>query len=1016
MSKALINQYYNNLDRAIQFGKSTNETAIRNNFWALLNTYAPKYNYELVPEVWCQGTKGKKVKPDGIVKNLFGLDIGLWESKDQKTNIDDEIDLKIRTGYPLANILFEDSNTAVLYQRGEETMRIPMRDADKLDKLITAFMTFKNETVYKFEIALDNFKADIPKIVEALRARIELVGKTNESFIAVRDKFLALCKAEINPEITLADVREMMIQHILTSDIFNRIFNDADFHRHNTIARELENLVNALFTYSERKNLLGDIEHYYDAISAAASEVVDHHEKQKFLKVLYENFYKVYNPKAADRLGVVYTPNEIVQFMVESTDYMLHKHFGKTLADENVDILDPATGTGTFITSIIDHIPKHLLANKYKNELHANEVAILPYYIANLNIEFTFKQKMGYYEEYQNLCFVDTLDNTDALAYSGKQHNIFGLSSENSERIKRQNQKKISVIIGNPPYNANQLNENDDNKNRDYPAIDKRIKETFIKYSTAQKTKVYDMYARFYRWAMDRIDKNGVIALITNNSFINARTFDGFRKTISDEYNFAYIIDLGGNIRELSGKDGIFLNEEHTIFGVAAAVGIAIMFLIKKESKEKSTCQINYIHPNDIRATRVEKLEYLKSHNLDSIPFERIKPIKNNWINLADTDFDSLIPLIQEDGKAVFSDTSNGVSTNRDEWVYAESKVDLQNKIKYFIGTYNFLKQTKDYSYPKDIKWSSTLKANFKHEKSITYINNKIINSNYRPFVKLWFYSEKVLNDRLTQNHNNFYGDHLNDINNTISISKGDMGIKTLAINNVCDLHFIGDTKCLAFYRIIKTGTRINNITDWALTLFQERYQLKAATEKDLTAMSDADLAAFTENKVITKEDIFHYTYGVLHNPAYRKKYELDLKREFPRLPLYDDFFQWAAWGKELMDLHINYETVELYPLKLVETKEAIKEVKQKAMFNTLQEPEPLYTKKPKLKVKLKADKEAGIIELDEQTALSGIPKNNKKKRKKTSGIQVGQPQRPGMDTRPVQRKKTIRPNHSRKI
>ena len=982
MSKALINQYYNNLDRAIQFGKSTNETAIRNHFWVLLNDYARRQNYEVVTEVWCQGTKGRKVKPDGIVKNLFGLDIGLWESKDEKTNIDDEIDLKIRTGYPLTNILFEDSNLVVLYQRGEEAMRISMRDADKLDKLITAFISFKNETVYKFEIALDNFKADIPKIVEALRARIELVGKTNESFIAVRDKFLALCKAEINPEITLADVREMMIQHILTSDIFNRIFNDADFHRHNTIARELENLVNALFTYSERKNLLGDIEHYYDAISAAASEVVDHHEKQKFLKVLYENFYKVYNPKAADRLGVVYTPNEIVQFMVESTDYLLHKHFGKTLADENVDILDPATGTGTFITSIIDHIPKHLLAKKYKNELHANEVAILPYYIANLNIEFTFKQKMGYYEEYTNLCFVDTLDNTDALAYAGKQHNIFGLSSENSERIQRQNSKKISVIIGNPPYNANQANENDNNKNRDYPAIDKRIKETFIKLSTAQKTKVYDMYARFYRWAMDRLDNNGIIALITNNSFINARTFDGFRKTINDEYDFAYVIDLGGNIRELSGKDGIYLNEEHTIFGVSAAVGIAMMFLVKKTSKDKSSCQINYIHPNDIRATRLEKLDYLKSHSLDAIPFERVKPDKNNnWINLSNSDFENLIPMIDVKGNAIFKSYSMGVVTARDEWVYDFNQNSLKTKTEFFINHYNSTLSTQNSTFDEVIKWSDTLKKSRNNKKKITFDPQKIVKSFYKPFTHKFFYPEKYINDRLTGNHSDIFGSLYSANNRLIGIIGRDTTItfSTVAFNTIYDLNSLsnaaGGNKGFPLYKYDQTGNTIDNITDWALNLFQQHYQPKATTEKDLSAMSNAGLAAFTENKEITKEDIFHYTYGVLHNPAYRKKYELDLKREFPRLPLYDDFFQWATWGKQLMDLHINYETVPPYPLKLVETKEAIKEVKQKAMFNTLQEPEPLYTKKPKLKVKLKADKEAGIIELDEQTALSGIPK-----------------------------------------
>jgi predicted helicase len=770
MSKQLINQYYNNLDRAIQFGKSTNETAIRNHFWILLNEYARKQNYEVVTEISCQGTKGKKVYPDGIVKNLFGLDIGLWESKDEKTSIDDEISLKIRTGYPLTNILFEDSATVILYQRGEESMRIPMRDADKLHSLITAFISFKNETVFKFEVALENFKADIPKIVESLRASIEDKGNNNSAFMMARTTFLELCKAEINPEITLADVREMMIQHMLTSDIFNRIFGDPDFHRHNTIARELEKLIDVLFTYSERRNQLGDIDHYYSAISAAAAEVTDHHEKQKFLKVLYENFYKVYNPKAADRLGVVYTPNEIVQFMIESTDYLLGKHFGKSLADNNVDILDPATGTGTFITSIIDHIPKHLLANKYKNELHANEVAILPYYIANLNVEFTFKQKMGYYEEFKSLCFVDTLDNVDGLAYAGKQHNIFGLSSENSERIQRQNNKRISVIIGNPPYNANQANFNDANKNRVYPVIDKRIKETFIKNSAAvNKGNLYDMYTRFYRWAMDRVDRNGIIALITNNSYINKQAFDGFRKVIQDEFDFSYIIDLGGNIRELSGKDGIWLNEENTIFGVAAAVGISIMFLVKKESEDKNTCQINYIHPTDIRATRIEKLDYLKSHSLDSMPFERIKPDKKyNWIDLADTDFESLIPLIDKAEFSVFKSYSLGVVTNRDEWNYDFSSKNLSSKMNFFTEHYNSTLNSKNKDLDNIIKWSDTLKRVHSNNKKVEYDKSKILKSLYKPYTHKFFYAEKTFNDRLTANHVEIFGKSLSENNSLI--------------------------------------------------------------------------------------------------------------------------------------------------------------------------------------------------------------------------------------------------------
>ncbi len=695
MSKLLINKYYTDLDRALQFAKSKNETSVRHPFLNLLNEYARKLNYELSPEVYCMGTLGRTVKPDGIIRNYNGLDVGLWESKDEKDTIDDEIDSKQAKGYPFTNILFEDTQTAVLIQKGAEVMRVPMKDADKLDAIITQFISFKSEYIYNFEKALEYFKADIPTIVETLRKRIDESGKTNTKYIEVAENFLSLCKAEINPDITEADIREMMIQHILTSDIFNKVFDDPEFHRHNSIAKELEKLIDTLFTYSERRNVLGELEHYYDTITAAAACITDHHLKQKFLKVLYENFYKMYNPKAADRLGVVYTPNEIVKFMIESTDFLLYKHFNTLLANEGVEILDPATGTGTFITAIIDNIPNHKLIQKYKNEIHANEVAILPYYVANLNMEFTYKQKMGKYEEYKNLCFVDTLDNTDALAYGGKQHDLFGLSTENSERIKNQNSRKISVVIGNPPYNANQLNENENNKNREYPIIDKRIKDTFIKYSTAQKTKVYDMYARFYRWAMDRVDKDGIISFITNNSFINSRTFDGFRKSIQEEFDYAYIIDLGGNIRELSGKDGIWMNEEHTVFGKAAAVGIAIMFLVKKKSKEKSNCQINYIHPCDIRATRIEKFEWLSSSLINEIDFENIIPDKNNnWINLSDNDFDSLLPMATKDVKlgrskdALFELFSLGTVSNRDEWVYDFNKDNLQKKIDFFINQF----------------------------------------------------------------------------------------------------------------------------------------------------------------------------------------------------------------------------------------------------------------------------------------------------------------------------------------
>ncbi|MEI6822588.1 MAG: type ISP restriction/modification enzyme, partial [Bacteroidota bacterium] len=1000
MSKLLINKYYTDLDRALQFSKSKNETSIRIPFFNLLNEYARKLNYELSPELSIKGTQDKFVRPDGIVKSL-GFVIGLWESKDEKDIIDDEIDSKLKKGYPFFNILFEDTQTAILIQKGEEVMRVSMKDADRLHAIITEFLSYKSEVQHNFEIALENFKADIPSIAETLRKKIDEAGKINKKYVEVAETFLLLCKAEINPDITEADIREMLIQHILTSDIFNKVFDDPEFHRHNNIAKELEKLIDTLFTYSERKNLLGQIERYYNTITSSAASLSDHHEKQKFLKVLYENFYKAYNPKGADRLGVVYTPNEVVNFMIDSVNYLLEIHFKTNLSDKNVDILDIATGTGTFISSIIDSTPNHKLLYKYQHELHANEVAILPYYVANLNIEFTFKQKMGYYEEFKNLCFVDTLDNTDALAYGGMQHDLFGLSTENTDRIKNQNSKKVSVIIGNPPYNANQQNENDNNKNREYPLIDKRIKETYIKHSIAQKTKVYDMYARFYRWSTDRLDKNGILAFITNRSFIDSRTFDGFRKVIASEFNAIYIIDLGGDVRanpKLSGT-------KHNVFGIQT--GVAIMLLVRKERntieaktkkefeelkedynilsepvvlyKEKEHfspqgCRIYYIRRPEMETAK-DKLEFLHDSKIENLEFDRIYPDKNNnWINQSeDNDWEELLPLCSKDVKngkgeyALFELFTGGIKTNRDEWVYDNDINNLQNKIKFFIDIYNkdVESLSRFQSIPEinnlinySIKWSRDLKNHLLRGNKIIYDKNKITNSLYRPFSKKLFYFDYTMNDVLTLNHYEIFSEKLDKLNRLIAFNVNASELMFLSTDSLIEYGSMlvggGSSQCLPLYRYDKEGNQIENITDWGLQQFIEHY-------------NDTN---------IKREDIFHYTYAVLHNPAYRTKYELNLKREFPRLPFYEDFNKWAAWGKQLMDLHINYEKAQPYELKENTFTVKAEAKRQKEIFSSeVSEPEEMYARQIKIKPRLKADKEAGLIEIDDLTFLTGVPK-----------------------------------------
>jgi len=967
MSIQSINNYYNKISQYKRFGGTRNETSLRRAFANLLEEYCLAKNLQFVDELIIKTghALSQRKRPDGTVRDALQLDWGFWESKDTKDNFDEEIKKKIEIGYPTFNLLFENSEQIVLYQQGVELLRGDMTNPDFLHKVLIAFVSYERPEIKEFHAALKKFKEDIPVIIEALRAMIANQEK-NPDFRIQREKFWNVCRESINPDISAFDIREMLIQHILTAEIFDTAFNSSHFHRENNIARELETVINTFFTGKLRRDTLASIDNYYKAIKAEAARIDNHHQKQKFLKVVYENFYKAYNPKGADRLGVVYTPNEIVKFMVESTDYLLEKYFSKSLADKNVQILDPATGTGTFITEIIEHIPPKYLKYKYKNEIHCNELAILPYYIANLNIEFTYQQKMNEYEPYENIVFVDTLDNL-GFEFIGKQQKLFAMTTENLERIQKQNAHKISVIIGNPPYNANQMNENDNNKNREYPEIDKRIKDTFIKHSTAQKTKVYDMYARFFRWAMDRIDRNGIIAFITNRSYIDSRTFDGFRKIAGSEFNRIYIIDLGGDVRQNPKLSGT----KHNVFGIQTGVAIIILLradnIIDTSSEEEfekaiednllrepmvrygskihfSTrgCRIHYYRRPELETAK-EKLEFLQYSKLKDLPFEIVHPDKdNNWINLTDNDWNTMLPTISYDVKnsesqnVIFKTFSNGIATNRDEWVYDDNSDNLERKVIHFINRYNELIDKSQSGllnkeeFPTDIKWSHAFKNKFRNYKNLYFDKSKICAVFYRPFKKKFYYCDFDMSDLLTTTHFEISGDNLQKNNKLIWFKCGfGSYFFSLVISKVHDIMPNGGSKCFPLYRYDKFGNRIDNITDWGLKQFTEHYK----------------------TETISKEDIFHYTYSVLHNPAYRKKYELNLKREFPRLPFYKDFWKWAEWGKELMDLHIGYENVEPYKLKVIT--ETIKE---------------------NPKAKLKAMVESGEIVLDENTSVTGIP------------------------------------------
>ena len=406
-----VRQYHEELERLIRSGGSGNESSTRRAFENCLDSYCREHRDRLVLVAELPTVNG--VIPDGTVKDSLRMARGYWEAKDSGDDLDAEIQRKLNSGYPRDNIIFENTLTAVLVQNGETAMQVDMSRVGELHRLIRRFLDYELPQLEEFRQAQRQFKADLPAVLDNLRQSVDDAARNNSQYQAAADDFLNLCRQSISPAISPADVREMLLQHVLTKDIFLRVFAEDQFHRENNVARRLDALEGAFFTGDIRRQAIDRLRAYYGVIGRAASEIADHAEKQQFLKAIYEDFYKAYNPAAADRLGVVYTPNEVVDFMIRGADYLLHKHFGRRLADDNVQILDPATGTGTFITSLIDHLPEDRLEYKYLNEVHANEVAILPYYIANLNIEYTYKERTGRYLEFPNLVFVDTLDNMD---------------------------------------------------------------------------------------------------------------------------------------------------------------------------------------------------------------------------------------------------------------------------------------------------------------------------------------------------------------------------------------------------------------------------------------------------------------------------------------------------------------------------------------------------------------------------------------------------------------------------
>ncbi len=534
-----IRDYYEALEQYHQHNIK-HEGAVSNPFAFLLATCAKRVGVTLEPQHAMRSPKGNRIVIDGAIIDQYRLPIAYWEAKDMDDDLPKAIQEKRDKGYPFNNILFQNPEHAILYQNEEVALDTDITNPENLVEVLQRLFSYSSITFSDWYDAVDKFSERIPALAAKLKELVEQEHKTNVGFKEAFTSFYQTCRTSINPDLSQAAVEEMLIQHILTERIFLKVFDRSDFTSRNIIAIEIEKVSKALMLHSvSRDDFLKPLDPFYTAIEDAATHCKDFSEKQHFLNTVYEKFFQEYSEDTADTHGIVYTPQPIVDFMVNSVEYLLKSEFERSLSDTSVHIIDPFVGTGNFIVRLIQDIEKITLENKYRHELHCNEVLLLPYYIANLNIEQEFLNHTKKYLPFEGIAFADTFE-----LFDQSQEELF--TEENTKRVEQQKAKDMFVVIGNPPYNAGQQNENDNNKNRKYPALDKRIQDTYVKDSKAQlKSDTYDPFVRAFSWASKRIGNSGIVAFITNNNFIRGLAFDGMRKHLAEKFNRLYLLNLG---------------------------------------------------------------------------------------------------------------------------------------------------------------------------------------------------------------------------------------------------------------------------------------------------------------------------------------------------------------------------------------------------------------------------------------------------------------------------------------
>ncbi|WLP06969.1 DEAD/DEAH box helicase [Pseudomonas putida] len=777
----------------------------------------------------------------------------------------------------------------------------------------------------------EDWANDIAKIARTHIDRIQgiLENPANTQEQAAFNAFAAELRDDLNDSISDGEIVEMLAQHLVTKPVFDALFEEYSFASNNPMSKAMQGVLNALHEHHLAKEA-DTLEKFYASVRQRAAGIDNAQGKQKIIVELYDKFFRNAFPKMTERLGIVYTPVEVVDFILYSVNHLLQQEFGQTLGSKGVHIIDPFTGTGTFITRLLQSglVKPEELPHKYKHEIHANELVLLAYYIAAINIEAAYHgEVIDEYTPFEGICLTDTFQMYE------KDDLVDALLEDNSARRKRQKALDIRVIVGNPPYSVGQKSENDNNDNVEYPTLDGRIRSTYAARSSATLAKgLYDSYIRAIRWASDRIGNAGIIGFVTNAGFLEANTADGLRKCLADEFSSLYVLHLRGNQRtigETSRKEG------GKIFGSGSRAPIAISLLVKNPDAQAH----GQIHFHDIGdyLSREEKLEKIASFSsIAGIEqWQQITPDEHgDWLRQRDDSFNQFIVLGDKKGDALklFDNFSQGVLTARDAWAYNASQIKLTTNMTGMIGFYNTevtrfnaahpaldskARQAKVDGFvdtdPTRISWTRALKQDLGKNRSYVFKASCLMPSLYRPFTKQWLYFDRRFNEMVYQIPRLF---PTAGCQNLVILVKARWSNGQIALITDKPPAFTpdGGEQCFPLYLYDEAAQTSDD------DLFAEPVEGGLRRRDAITHAGLTHFQSAYPGDSISKEDLFYYVYGILHSPDYRERFADNLSKELPRIPAVKkaaDFWAFSKAGRALADLHLNYETIAPYPLTI---------------------------------------------------------------------------------------------------